>query len=153
MENKENNKTTKKFDVKATNINSDILQKHALLIDVSICKWNNNRASKTGTKALEKAFNIENGYNQKKKVRAYKSAINPEHLRDMDKICNAFRTYIYHVTLPYDNTGKRLLPAKLFDKVNNQIRMFKDDFQNEKDRIIENFETWKQEASLDLNSL
>lgn len=155
MQTKKENNQEKEFKVTVNNVDIDpgILQKHAMLINVNIKKWNNNRQSKAGTARLEKEFGIENGYKQKKRVRAYKSAIDPEHLKPMDKICNAFRTYIYEKTLPYDNSGKRLLPASIFEKVNNEIRSFKDDFDQEKETIRANFESWKRQAELDLNGL
>ena len=150
------NKTTtekKEFKVDISGIDPNILQKHAMLINVSICKWNNNRQSKSGTAALEKHFDIDNGYKQKNRVRAYKSAIDPEYLKPIDKICNAFRTYIYQVTLPYNDAGKRLLSASLFEKVNDQIRTFKTDFEIEKDNIKLNFSAWQNQAKQDLNGL
>ena len=150
----ENNQTEKKeFKVDVSGIDSNILQKHALLIDVSITKWNNNRQSKKATDSIKNEFGIDSGYQNKSRVRAYKSAIDPDHLKPLDKICNAFRTYIYQVTLPYNDTGKRLLSASLFEKVNEQIRAFKTDFDTEKDNIVENFDTWKNQARHDLNGL
>ena len=143
----------KEIKVKVNNIDPGILQKHAMLINVNICQWNNNRQSKTGTRQLEKEFGIENGYRRKKRVRAYKSAIDPDYLKPMVKICNAFRTYIYQVTLPYDNSGKRLLPASIFEKVNNEIRKFKNDFETEKQNIKNNFSDWQRQAEFDLNGL
>ena len=134
-------------------IESNVYQKHCMLWQVSIGDWSNNRQSKTATKHLEKEFKIDNGKNggSSSRVRAYTSAIDPIHLKPMQKIINSFRTWIYENTLPYNREkGKVILTTAMYSKAEETKRQFVADFEEEKRHILSNFTNWQQEAKRDL---
>lgn len=145
---------TEKIDPKLTT-DSNIYQKICMLWQTGIGTWTNNRQSKKGTKQLERSFDLENGSNGKKKrVRAYTSAIDPMHLEPMQKIVNAFRTWIYAHTLPYNReNGKVILTTAMHKKAEEVKRQFVSDFESEKSKILANFVYWQQEAKTDLKEL
>jgi len=132
-------------------IDSDILAKHAMLISVSIGQLSINRKDKKLSSDMLEKYGIDK--QDKNFVRGYKTLYNPEHFKPMVKRVNAFRTFIYENTLPYDDTGKRLLPVKNFEKVNDEIREFASDFETLKQDIVNNIKNWENEAVQTLNGL
>jgi len=132
-------------------IDSDILAKHAMLVSVSIGQLSINRKDKKLSNDMLEKYGIDK--QDKNFVRGYKTLYNPEHFKPIIKLVNAFRTFIYENTLPYDDTGKRLLPVKNFEKVNDQIRDFAGEFEILKKDIVNNIKTWENEARQTLNGL
>ena len=126
------------------------LSKNLMLVDLSIGKWSNNRQDKVGSETLKREYGIKDHEN-KNRIRAYKSAINPKNLKGIDRLCNDFRTYFYTVTAPFGNNGPRVLNADYFPIFRAKTREFCQSFDTEVTNIIDNFETWKSESKTELN--
>ena len=104
----------------------------ALLVEASISVWTARKLDRTVTDEV-----IQNKAAQSRgaaRVNKNLLADRPE-LERIQKHANAVRTYLYTHTLPWSNSGPRLLPTAEFFAFNQRMM----DFQDEFERLVEEF--------------
>jgi hypothetical protein len=103
----------------------------ALLVEANISVWTARKLDRTVTDEV----------NVDKKASKHAARVNKNLLADrpelesIQKHVNAARTYIYTHTLPWSDSGLRLLPTAQFMKFNERMGMFEEEF----DALVDSF--------------
>lgn len=105
------------------------LQTKALLTRVVVNRWGASRSDKRIADQIDQLHNAVNG------GRYTKSLIPKEHTKAYQTSGGAIRTLNYKLTLPWDDAGDRILPAKLLQKYQDGMR----DLKNQDSQICQVF--------------
>lgn len=93
-----------------------MLQQRAMLACVSIARWT---ASKNDKKVSDE---VDANHGADKAGRYTKLLIDKSHIKALATSAGNIRKFHYGLTLPWDDEGPRLLPAKSFMKYNDGLR-------------------------------
>jgi hypothetical protein len=124
------------------------LSDKAMLVSLSISKWSAKKLDKRATKEV-----LENHGAAQDAGRFNKELIARENLETLRKISNEARAYHYAQTLPWTDTGARILPAKNFDTYRQKMRDFRSDFESAVRVFADMYEDYKESARTRLNGL
>lgn len=102
----------------------------AMLIKLSISRWDARKLDKAVTEAAALSFNASADAGN-----FSKHLIPRDALKHIQKADSAARAYHYANTLPWEDTGKRMLPSKNYMAYTENMRQFRADF----DKAVENF--------------
>lgn len=84
-------------------------------------------------------------------VRTYKTILDPDVLKAIGQKNGAIHVYVHENTMPWLDSGVRLLPAKSYMRVNKRIRELEEEFLAYRDsEIVANYEELKEAARRDL---
>lgn len=92
------------------------LQERAMLATLSISRWTARRYDKKVSREVDDQHGAQNG------GRFNKILIDPAHTKALQASANTIRENHYRMTLPWDDEGPRLLPAKLYMKYVDVMR-------------------------------
>lgn len=110
----------------------------AMLVEVSVSVWSGRKLDKSVTdEVMQNA-----GAKAKSAARVTKSLLadRPE-LEQIQKHVTAARNYVYTHTMPWSDSGLRLLPTAAFMKFNDRMREFEDDFYKLVNDFVEVYPT------------
>lgn len=96
---------------------------------------------------------IEASHHAKDAGRFIKNLISEEHLKKVTKAGNALRALHYDYTLPWDDSGRRLLPAANYFEYMTKIKALESDFNQLASDLVNGFEHHKAEAKRNLNGM
>lgn len=136
------------LDLNTTNVPS--LSSSAMLVELSISAWTGRKKDK----AASKKVTDENGAD------AAVASVNKTLLSDCEQLINIKR-YIgearnhvhYHFTMPWSDTGIRLLPTEMFFEYQRMVTHYEALIAAEVDSLIDDFEYQKSKASARLGTL
>lgn len=125
------------------------IQNSAVLVDLNISAW-------TGRK-LDKKVSGEIDANKGTKTRAgnyHKSLLaGTNKLEEVQKIVSAVRVWHYEQTLPWSDSGSRLLPMKNFFSYKQTLSNFEGQFNNAVEEFIEKYPELVSAAAFQLGAL
>jgi hypothetical protein len=124
---------TKAKEVTARNIDTC-----ALLVETSISVWTARKLDRGVTD--EVLLSKHAGSKGAARVNKHLLSDRPE-LENIQKHANAARTYLYTHTLPWSNSGLRLLPTAEFMKFNDRMLTFEDEFDKLVNEFVEIYPT------------
>jgi hypothetical protein len=95
----------------------------------------------------------QHGSDPSKSGRYNKVLINREFLDQINKICS--RAYNHHIehTLPWDDWGSRVLPAKMYFEYMAKQGQYRDELQAAVDEFLTHYDEMKEEAKKRLNGM
>lgn len=99
-----------------------MIQSRAMLATLSISAWTARKQDKKVSAEVEKAHSAHDA------GRYNKLLVNKTLLDPINKLISKIREYHYSMTLPWADSGARLLPSKLFMDYTTAFRGFKDEF-------------------------
>lgn len=147
------NYTTQNTISNVLNLNTDnipSLSSSAMLVELSISSWTGRKKDK----AASKKVTDENGAD------AAVASVNKTLLSDCEQLIN-IKKFIgearnhahYRLTLPWSDTGLRLLPTEMFFDYQGEMTHYEALMMAEVDSLIDDFEYQKQKASARLGTL
>lgn len=126
------------------------LSSSAMLVELSISAWTGRKKDK----AASKKVTDENGAD------AAVASVNKtllsdcEHLKNIKTFIGEARNHVhYHMTMPWSDTGIRLLPAELFFDYQQRITHYEGLIAAQVDNLIADFEHEKAKAAYKLGTL
>lgn len=124
-----------------------MIQSKAMLIELVISQW-------TATKLDKKvSTEVETSHGAKNAGRFNKQLIAKEKLQAIDKAVTAARDYHHKMTMPWSDSGPRLLPAREFLNYQGQITSLRSQFEDAVSNFIAEYPALVQDARLRLNTL
>lgn len=123
------------------------LQESGLLVNLTISHWRGSKLDKKVTKE------IEDLHQTNKSGRYTKDLVTNEDLREINKAYTAIREFHISNTLPWDNSGARLLPAANYFTYVEKLGKLKMDYDNAVQAFITNWDFILASARIRLNGL
>jgi hypothetical protein len=123
------------------------LSEKALLVNLKISQWSGHKYDKNISKKIEKQHNAHNA------GRFNKNLIADAEIKEIQKIANSARTFLYGKTLPWGDNGDRLLPSNTYLDFVNEFRDFKVQFDAAASEFIRQYPALKEEARNRLNGM
>lgn len=121
----------------------------AVLVDLNIAIWTARKNDKRVSEEIDQAKGTKaRAGNFHKKLFAGNSS-----LEELQKFVTQVRTYHYNNTLPWSDSGTRLLVMGRFMEYNTKMREFDEQFHALKDRFLENYNAMVSAAAFTLGEL
>lgn len=117
-----------------------MIQTQAMLATLSISQWTARKQDKAITAEVEKAHAAHDA-GRFNKLLVSKALLDP-----IAKLAGQVRDYHYSVTLPWSDTGARLLPSKLFMAYTDKLRTFRQEFERLVQAMVHQYPTEVQAA-------
>ena len=105
----------------------------ALLVELSVSQWTARKLDKSTTEELVKGKNA--GDKGAARVNKHLFAGRSE-LENINKYVSEIRSYVYNNTLPWSDSGIRLLPSARFMEFNAKMQEYEDKFYNLVDEFV-----------------
>jgi hypothetical protein len=125
-----------------------MLSNEAMIVKLSISQWSARKLDKQVTKKVNEDYGAREDAGRYNKVLVDKEAILP-----ITKAVSALRGFHDVNTLPWDDTGARLLPVANFDKYSAEMRKLGDAFDRAVEEFIDNYLRHCEEARGKLNTM
>jgi len=129
-------------------MNNQDLSSKAMLIKLSISQWNPSKLDKAATIEVQTNHNAQAKTGRYTKNRVSKTAIQP-----IQKVANSARTFFYENTLPWNDSGFRILPSANFLKCSDGLRQFDSDFMSAASSFCDSYQIYINDAKSELGSL
>ena len=124
-----------------------MLQERAMLATLSIRSWTARKLDRKVTKEVEQA-NAAHDAGRFNKLLVSKALLDP-----VASLAGRIRDYHYSVTLPWADTGPRLLPSELFMDYTAKMRKFKEEFHNAVSKLLTAYPGEVQAARVRLGNM
>lgn len=124
-----------------------MLQEKALLVNLSVSLWDAKKLDKNVTREIESSHNASDAGNFSKKL------IEKSNVDTYKKLANEARMLLYNSTLPWDNTGNRLLSVKEYQHLSDKLAEIREKFNQAVNEFINNYPSLIENAKYRLNSL
>jgi len=120
----------------------------AMLVKLVVRQW---QASKTDKRVTQKVL-ADNGA-QDKSGRFSKRLVSRDDLAPVTTAINAIKAYHNKMTLPWDDEGRRVLPAKQFFTYKSDMAVLESNFQHAVREFTNNYEEYINKQRIVLNGL
>lgn len=121
----------------------------AVLVDLNIAIWTARKNDKRVSEEIDQAKNTKaRAGNFHKKLFAGNSTLD-----ELQKFVTQVRTYHYNNTLPWSDSGTRLLVMGRFMEYNTKMREFETEFESLKQKFLENYNSMISTAAFTLGEL
>jgi len=121
------------------------IQKRAILIDIKRRQFSNMPFDQNITEEACKKLGINTDQLQVKKM-----LIKPEYLSTIRNIMNDAVLLVVNHTRPWENVGPRVLPMKFYDDFTEAFGQCVDEFEAEREKLINNWDMYVKEAKKNL---
>ncbi len=137
------------------------LSEKAILVNLSISLWTATKLDKKVTKEVEKNHNAKDAGRFNKILIAKKNPNGNDTndkedlygIQELTRISTTARAYHYEQTMPWGDNGDRLLPSTNYFEYVNQIRTFKQQFDQAIEKFITNYSDLKEDAKIRLGDM
>ena len=120
------------------------LHRTAVLVDLRISNWTAKRLDRQGTQmVLEGSISRAD----KDRVAMVKQLVDPVKLKKIAKLTNSIRAEHNYLTLPWNDSGTRILPSNLYDQYCKNIDDLIEKRNDEVNRFLEGYERSITEAT------
>lgn len=124
------------------------LNKKAMLVKVSVGMWGAYKSDKKATEAVQSQFySLVGSGNYSKKLTGKGD------LTDINSVKDRMDTFLQKYTLPWEDSGWRILPSVKYMEFANKLRGFKEEFQGAVSELIRQYDTIKENARTRLGDL
>jgi len=118
------------------------LNTQLMIVNLTIHKWSGNKLDRTVSEETNDRYQTQS----KHAARVYKSLIPREAMAELRKAYNAVYTYHHKNTLPWGDSGRRVLPAKHYFDYTSKMRELTDKAQREVNMFLRNYTFYLDEA-------
>lgn len=123
------------------------LSEKAIQFNLTISGWSATKLDKKVTREVEESHNAKDA------GRFNKILIAKKDLEKLKSIAQAARAFHYEQTLPWTDSGGRLLPAANYFEYVNKQRVFKQEYELAVEDFIAIYPELKKDAKLRLNGM
>jgi len=109
------------------------LQTKAMLAQLSISQWTGRKADKKVTSEVEQKHGAHDA-GKFNKILVAKELLDP-----ISKLAGKARDYHYHLTLPWSDSGPRILPSALFAEYTTTFRGLKTEFEKAVNTMVSSY--------------
>lgn len=120
----------------------------ALLVDLRISQWTARKIDKTATEQVAQANGIDKSVGT-----YYKSVINGKALEPIKQLVNAARAYHYKMTLPWADSGPRVLSSVAYFEYMGEMQTYATQFETEYKNFEQQYAYHRVEAQRKLGPL
>lgn len=120
----------------------------ALLVDLTICQWTGRKIDKRATEQVAQMNGVDTNVGT-----YYKSLIDGSALEPLKKLTGAARAYHYKLTLPWSDSGPRVLPTAAYFDYMQQMQQFGTEFEQAYQVFEQDYAFHRQEAQRKLGPL
>jgi len=124
------------------------LHTKSILVNLSISRWTARKLDRKATKEVH-----ENNGAAKDAGRYNKRLISKEHLKEVESLAGEIRGMFYEMTLPWCDTGSRVLPIKLFSDFRKKEAEYHGKWNDAVARLVANYDVAREEARERLGDL
>lgn len=126
-----------------------MIQNSSVLVDVNVSVWTGRKMDKKVSDEIDVAKNTKTkGGNYHKKLLA-----GAAQLEDIQKLVAGIRMWHYNQTLPWSDSGARLLPMKNFFDYKTTLGQFEQQFNNLVQKFLAEYSTLVSAAAFQLGDL
>ena len=125
-----------------------MLRDEAMIVRLSISQWTARKFDKSVSQKVADDYAVDAEVGNYNKVLIAKEAI-----QTITQAVSATRSFHYENTLPWDDGGGRILPSKNFLTYSKEMRKLKQRFDEAIKDFMENYEEYREDARLRLNSM
>jgi len=125
-----------------------MLHDEAMIVRLSISKWTARKFDKTITQKVIREYGTADDSGRFNKV-----LIAKESIQVIDRAATAARAFHYEQTLPWDDAGGRILPAKNFMAYSKEMRTLKEKFGEAVREFVQNYPQYREEAETRLSGM
>ena len=123
------------------------IYQQAMLVSLTINKWNAKQHDKNITAEVELAHNTKGA------GKFSKNLINPDAMASVTRAAGELRNYHYEKTLPWKDSGERLLPSKLYLEYTTETRRLKAQFETAVHDFLKEYPRYVKEAETLLGTM
>lgn len=124
------------------------LSEKAMLVKLNISKWSARKHDRNISNEIADKYFADHDMG-----RYHKILLPKESLREIKLCVSRARDFHYNNTLPWDDTGARILPVKNFDYYREHMTKHRNDFEQSVDDFCREYDTLISEANKRLNGL
>jgi len=124
------------------------LQDKAMLVHLQIRRWSARKHDRRISAEVARRHNTDEDAG-----RYNKQLLAKQHLEDVYLTSNRVRRFHYEKTLPWSDTGERILPAALHPEYTKELRELKTKFEHEVSAFVAAYPQLIQEARFHLQGL
>lgn len=125
-----------------------MLQNEAMIVRLSVSQWTARKFDKKVTRKVNEDYGAREDAGRYNKVLVAKEAI-----QSITKTVSAIRAFHYDNTLPWDDSGARLLPSANFMTYSAEMRKLGDAFNKAVEEFSANYREYRDEAKSRLNGM
>jgi hypothetical protein len=125
-----------------------MLHDEAMIVRLSISNWTARKFDKRVSREIAVEHQVSADVGRYNKV-----LIDKEAIREVTQAISAARTFHCENTLPWDDGGGRILPAKNFLVYSKEMRVLKQRFEEAVSRFVENYDKHRNDARRKLNGM
>lgn len=116
--------------------------KQAMLVRLGISQWYNKATDKNVAKEISDKYGAESTTDDH-----YVKALLPKNaMKEIQTTIGRMRVAHYRMTMPWQDGGLRILPAKMYFDYVQQMGQLKGQFETQVDTFIKNFRSYKEQA-------
>jgi hypothetical protein len=123
------------------------LTEKALLVNLKIAQWSARKYDRKVTNEVNAAHNAKDA------GRFNKILLAKENLDAINKVATRARTFHYENTLPWSDTGERLLPSDNYFEYVGKLSELKNEFESVVRMFVQDYPEMIEQAKHDLNGL
>ncbi len=120
---------------------------NAMLVKLNVSQWTARKFDRKVTSEIEKTYAANDS------GRFNKILIAQEAIKKVQKTANIARMFHYENTLPWSDSGSRLLPSKNYMDYTYDMRSIKADFEDSVNDLIGTYPELVEEAKIRLNGM
>jgi hypothetical protein len=124
------------------------IKERAMLVQFNSGLWTAKKMDKKVTAEI-----CSNNHTTSDWARGYKSLVENEAVKKVQKVISDARTWHYEHTLPWGDNGDRLLPSEMYFKYQKAMGDFKARFEQEVADFLNSYESLIEQARVKLNGL
>ena len=124
------------------------IRETAMLVHLTISSWTGKAADRKVTKQIH-----EQHHAAKDSGIYIKKLIDEKRLNKVNKFTSALRKQHYEQTLPWDNTGRRLLPSANYFEYMTAMKKIQYGFETEVESLIKDYHRLIEDAKINLNGM
>jgi len=120
----------------------------AMLVNLKISCWSARKHDKSVSAKVAHDYNTPSDSGRYNKVLIAENAI-----KAIKKHVGNARTFHYENTLPWNDEGSRILPAKNFDRYSQKMRELKTEYETAVSEFLKNYTSLVENAKIRLNGM
>ena len=125
-----------------------MLREEAMIVRLGISHWTARKFDKGVTERVANEYAVDADVGRYNKI-----LIAKESIQEVTQAVSGARTFHYENTLPWDDGGGRILPAKNFLTYSKAMRKLKVKFDNAVQNFLDNYDEYREEARRKLNGM
>lgn len=124
------------------------LQDKAMIVRLSITQWTARKLDKDATQKAIDAYGADADAG-----RFNKSLIARREMKKITRLVGDARTFHYANTLPWKDTGDRILPVANYRRYCERMTYYHNEFEARVDTLVDNFPELVEQARIELNGM